>query len=63
MEHLLSRQTSDRLLHLVRFFLSGEPVATAFLDALWKESDLCHDLAQCPLCDQECLMNLNRSAR
>ena len=62
-EHLLSRQTSDKLLHLVRFLLGDSTVATSCLEAFWQETDLCHDLANCALCDLECLMNLNQASR
>ena len=61
-EHLLSRQTSDKLLHLVRFLLSDNPVAASFLEAFWQETDLCHDLANCALCDRECLANLGQAS-
>ncbi len=58
-EHLLSRESCERLLHLVRFALSGQPVSGDFLNAFGQDTDLCHDLDECPLCEQECLMNLN----
>lgn len=61
-EHLLSRETSDRLLHLLRFFLSEAPVSEAFLEAFWTETDLSHSVADCPLCDRECLLHLNESS-
>ena len=47
-EHLLSVETTEKLLHLVRFQLSGNPVSSAFLEAFRAEAALCHDLAECP---------------
>ena len=57
-EHLLSEETSEKLLHFVRFLLEDHTVARQFLLAFWGEKALCHDLEDCPICEEECLMNL-----
>ena len=54
-EHLLSQDASERLLHFVRFLLSGAPVAHEFLQAFWEEKELCDDLETCPVCEDTCL--------
>lgn len=57
-EHLLSLETGERLLHFVRFLLSDASVSRRFLRTFWEEKALCHDLEACPICEEECLMNL-----
>jgi DtxR family Mn-dependent transcriptional regulator len=57
-EHLLSEETGEKLLHFVRFLLADKSAARKFLQAFWAENALCHDLEDCPICDVECLMQL-----
>lgn len=57
-EHLLSAETGEQLLNFVRFLLSDEPVPKRFLEAFWDQKDLAHDVEKCPICVQECLLDL-----
>ena len=57
-EHLLSEETGEKLLHFVRFLLADKLEAKRFLQAFWAENSLCHDLEACPICDVECLMQI-----
>ena len=55
-EHLLSAQAGKQLLYFVRYLLSDDAKATAFLDALKFQSPHCIDVEACPICDEECLL-------
>lgn len=57
-EHLLSEETSEKLLNFVRFLLAETPEAREFLDAFWQTGDFCHDEADCPICEDECLLRI-----
>ncbi len=57
-EHLLSLETGEKLLHFVSFLLSDTLMAHQFLEAFWNEKELCHDLEQCPICEDECLLHM-----
>ncbi len=57
-EHLLSAETGEQLLHFVRYLLSDDPVPRQFLQAFWAQKDLGHDMEKCPICVEECLLNM-----
>ncbi len=57
-EHLLSPETGGRLLHFVRFLMSEAAISQRFLEAFWEDEVLCHDVAACPICEEECLLHL-----
>ena len=57
-EHLLSQETGEKLLNFVRFLLADTPEAREFLSAFWQTSDFCYDLADCPICEDECLLRV-----
>ena len=57
-EHLLSQETGEKLLNFVRFLLADTPEAREFLSAFWQTGDFCHDLADCPICEDECLLRV-----
>ncbi|MDA0745241.1 MAG: metal-dependent transcriptional regulator [bacterium] len=58
-EHLLSEETGEKLLHFVQFLLAGTPEAMQFIKAFWAEKNICHDLASCPICEDTCLLHVH----
>ncbi len=58
-EHLLSVETGEKLLHFVRFLMSEAPIPERFLEAFWGEKEICHDIEDCPICEEECLLHLH----
>ena len=57
-EHLLSEETGEKLLAFVRFLLTDKPQSEEFLSAFWEVKDDCVDLEECPICEEECLMQV-----
>lgn len=58
-EHLFSLDAAERLLHFLSFALSDDPVAKAFLESYRNETDICHDLTRCPVCEDACLLHID----
>lgn len=61
-EHLLSLETGEKLLHFMSFLLSDTPMARQFLEAFRDEEALCHGLELCPICEDECLLHMQIEA-
>ncbi len=58
-EHLVSNETSERLAEFLRFAISEDPQAKAFL-AAWKQyKEPCdHHPSDCPACLSECMVSI-----
>lgn len=56
-EHLLSRETSLRLLAFVQFLQSGSPLSEGFMEEFAKYRFECPSLQKCPICQDECVSN------
>ena len=56
-EHLLSAQTGEQLLHFVRFLLSDDPTARQFLSEFWSKLDQDEEW-QWPVRDVDQLFNM-----
>jgi len=57
-EHLISTETGEHLLTFLRFLFSGDERARAFLHAFLNYKNACSDdIEQCPVCEEECLLN------
>ncbi len=57
MEHLVSGESGKKLLRFVKFLLSDDPKARAFLQAYWNHENTCEGLTEeCDICETECLM-------
>ncbi len=55
MEHLMSLETGQKLVHFMRFLLS-DPARVAALDKFMGGDDSCgHSVEECPVCQGECL--------
>jgi Mn-dependent DtxR family transcriptional regulator len=57
-EHLLSHETSRQILGLVRLLQSDDPDARKFLKRLKSFKFRCPSLAECKLCDEHCLVEV-----
>jgi len=58
-EHLLSGQTSQRLINVLRFTASGVREASGFIRALGDYETVCDENVEaCPYCESECLSRL-----
>jgi Mn-dependent DtxR family transcriptional regulator len=58
-EHLFSLEAAERLLHFLTFAVSDSPVARTFLNAYRNDTDICHDLTRCPVCEDSCLLHID----
>lgn len=54
-EHLVSKETSERLLAMVQLLQSGDPTSRAFLDTFEAYTPSCPTLEDCAVCEDECL--------
>ncbi|MFQ5864340.1 MAG: metal-dependent transcriptional regulator [bacterium] len=56
-EHLVSTETGEKLLRFLKYLLSNDLRAKAFLDAYWSHESTCQGLTEeCEICETECLM-------
>jgi Mn-dependent DtxR family transcriptional regulator len=55
-EHLISHPTSKRLLHFMRFLISGDPAAQALLARFRDFHDQCPESKTCDVCKGHCLI-------
>ena len=53
-EHLISKESGEQLLHFVQFTLSDDEKASTFLNALGKFQPVAGDVENCNLCIDEC---------
>ena len=56
-EHLISGETGEQLLIFLKFLFSNDEKAKAYLDAFHNYKTACHDITQCPVCEDECLLS------
>ena len=55
-EHLISRPTSERLVHFMRFLASDDPTAQEMRDGFRNFQDHCPDSKMCSVCKNHCLI-------
>jgi DtxR family Mn-dependent transcriptional regulator len=63
MEHLLSRETSSKILALVELLQSDDPDAKKLLRKLQHFQFRCPSLEECQLCDDQCLVEVEPCRR
>ncbi len=56
-EHLISAETGEHLLAFLKFLLSGDERATAFIKAFMNYQGACQGEELCSVCETECLLN------
>jgi DtxR family Mn-dependent transcriptional regulator len=55
-EHLISRDTAERLAQLMRFLGSGDPAVHDIVERFHRTSRECRDANSCPVCTDRCLI-------